>query len=299
MKRTIVLFLMAVGMSYLSAQTVVTTQEGNDGKYVLYMGDVSMTIDAAHGGKILSYKYKDKEIISQSSWRESFGSTFWTSPQKEWNWPPVPEYDKNPYTVDECSDSHLLLTSQESERMKYRIRKEFKVNAADNVIAVTYTIINESNETRQVAPWEITRVANDGGLIFFDAPIDGITPAGLLSFEAKEGAVWYRADEAPQNRKINADGKGWLAYCSNGLLMVKQFDDLTPEQPAPGEAEIQVYVNMRKTNIELESQGAYTTLEPGGQLHWTVRWSLLPFEGENTPSKALVKAVKKVKKVKG
>ena len=298
MKRTIVLFLMAVGMSYLSAQTVVTTQEGNDGKYVLYMGDVSMTIDAAHGGKILSYKYKDKEIISQSSWRESFGSTFWTSPQKEWNWPPVPEYDKNPYTVDECSDSHLLLTSQESERMKYRIRKEFKVNAADNVIAVTYTIINESNETRQVAPWEITRVANDGGLIFFDAPIDGITPAGLLSFEAKEGAVWYRADEAPKNRKINADGKGWLAYCSNGLLMVKQFDDLTPEQPAPGEAEIQVYVNMRKTYIELESQGAYTTLEPGGQLHWTVRWSLLPFEGENTPSKALVKAVKKVKKVK-
>lgn len=299
MKRTIVLFLMAVGMSYLSAQTVVTTQEGNDGKYVLCMGDVSMTIDAAHGGKILSYKYKDKEIISQSSWRESFGSTFWTSPQKEWNWPPVPEYDKNPYTVDECSDSHLLLTSQVSERMKYRIRKEFKVNAADNVIAVTYTIINESNETRQVAPWEITRVANDGGLIFFDAPIDGITPAGLLSFEAKEGAVWYRSDEAPQNRKINADGKGWLAYCSNGLLMVKQFDDLTPEQPAPGEAEIQVYVNMRKTYIELESQGAYTTLEPGGQLHWTVRWSLLPFEGENTPSKALVKAVKKVKKVKG
>ncbi len=273
MKRTIVLFLMAVGMSYLSAQTVVTTQEGNDGKYVLYMGDVSMTIDAAHGGKILSYKYKDKEIISQSSWRESFGSTFWTSPQKEWNWPPVPEYDKNPYTVDECSDSHLLLTSQVSERMKYRIRKEFTVNAADNVIAVTYTIINESNETRQVAPWEITRVANDGGLIFFDAPIDGITPAGLLSFEAKDGAVWYRADEASQNRKINADGKGWLAYCSNGLLMVKQFDDLTPEQPAPGEAEIQVYVNMRKTYIELESQGAYTTLEPGGQLHWTVRWS--------------------------
>lgn len=299
MKRTIVLFLMAVGMSYLSAQTVVTTQEGNDGKYVLYMGDVSMTIDAAHGGKILSYKYKDKEIISQSSWRESFGSTFWTSPQKEWNWPPVPEYDKNPYTVDECSDSHLLLTSQVSERMKYRIRKEFTVNAADNVIAVTYTIINESNETRQVAPWEITRVANDGGLIFFDAPIDGITPAGLLSFEAKDGAVWYRSDEAPRNRKINADGKGWLAYCSNGLLMVKQFDNLTPEQPAPGEAEIQVYVNMRKTYIELESQGAYTTLEPGGQLHWTVRWSILPFEGENTPSKALVKAVKKVKKVKG
>ncbi|MBR5654953.1 MAG: hypothetical protein IKX22_12855 [Prevotella sp.] len=301
MKKIIVFLLMTASVFTLSAQVTSTSPGESDGKHVLNMGDVSMTIDANQGGKILSYKYKDQEIISQSPRREAFGSTFWTSPQKEWNWPPVPEYDKNPYTVDECSDSHLLMTSQVSERMKYRIRKEFTVDATNNAILVTYTIINESDETRQVAPWEITRVANDGGLIFFDAPLDGITPAGLLSFEAKDGAVWYRSDEAPQNRKINADGKGWLAYCSNGLLMVKQFEDLTPTQPAPGEAEIQVYVNMRKTYIELESQGAYTTLEPGGQLHWTVRWSLIPYNGECIPSKALVKTVKKVikgKKVK-
>ena len=286
---------MAAGMSSLLAQTT-TNQEEGEGKYVLCMGDVSMTIDAAHGGKILSYKYKDQEIISQSSWRESFGSTFWTSPQKEWNWPPVPEYDKMPYSVNHYSATELALTSQMSERMKYRIRKNFVVDASDNAIVVTYTIINESDETRQVAPWEITRVANDGGLVFFDAPLSSVTPAGLLSFEAKHGAVWYRSDEAPQNRKINADGKGWLAYCSNGLLMVKQFDDLTPSQPAPGEAEIQVYVNMRKTYIELESQGTYTTLEPGGQLQWTVRWHLMPYERECIPSKALLKKVKKIKK---
>jgi len=49
---------------------------------------------------------------------------------------------------------------------------------------------------------------------------------------------------------------------------------LTPEQAAPGEAEIQVYVNQGKTYIEIESQGAYTALAPGESLSWTVRWYL-------------------------
>ena len=117
---------------------------------------------------------------------------------------------------------------------------------------------------------------NDGGMIFFDAPLDGITPAGLLSFKADHGAVWYQPDEAGQNRKVNADGKGWYAYYHPGLLLLKTFEDLKPSQPAPDEAEIQVYVNRGKSYIELESQGAYTTLKPHEALRWAVRWYLLP-----------------------
>ena len=49
---------------------------------------------------------------------------------------------------------------------------------------------------RRVAPWEITRVPNEDGLIFFDAPVAGITPAGLMAFTSAEGVSWYRADAA-------------------------------------------------------------------------------------------------------
>ena len=263
------------------------------------VGDVTMTVYPTKGGKIMSLKYKDQEVISQQTAPESFGSTFWTSPQKEWNWPPVQEFDKGAYQVEEGAGGSLVMTSEVSEKMKYRIRKEFAVDEKDNAIVVTYSIINESDETRQVAPWEITRVVNDGGLIFFDAPLDGITPAGLMSFKAEHGVVWYQPDEAGENRKINADGKGWLAYYNNGLLLLKKFDDLpSPSQgslegiPAPGEAEIQVYVNRGKTYIELESQGAYTTLKPHEQLSWTVRWYLLPVEEKEQPSSELIKAVR-------
>ena len=262
---------------------------------VVSVGNVTMTVSPKTGGKVLSLKYDGQEVISQSRFPESFGSTFWTSPQKEWNWPPVPEFDKQPYTVDE-SDGRLVLTSQVSEKLKYRIRKEFSADPADKAIVVTYSIINESGETRQVAPWEITRVPN-AGLIFFDAPVDAITPAGLMNFQPKHGVAWYQADETGENRKINADGHGWLAYCNNGLLLVKRFDDLTPSQPAPGEAEVQVYVNRGKTYIELESQGAYTELKPGAELTWTVNWYLAPYDGKAEASDALKQKVKSLLKL--
>lgn len=257
----------------------------------LKVGDVTMTIYPTKGGKIMSLKYKDQEAISQLTMPEAFGSTFWTSPQKEWNWPPVPEFDKQPYTVEE-KDGHLVMTSPVNDRLGFRVRKDFSTDEKDGAIVVTYSIINESNQERQAAPWEITRVTNDGGLIFFDAPLDGITPAGLMDFKAEYGAVWYKTDETNENRKINADGKGWLAYANKGLLLVKKFDDLKPSQPAPDEAEVQIYVNRGKAHIELESQGAYTTLKPQEKLDWTVRWYLKPYEGETIPSKQLLKMVK-------
>ena len=203
------------------------------------------------------------------------------------------EFDKNPYTVTQDGGT-LKMTSEVSERLKCRVGKTFTTDEKDGAIVVTYTITNEGSEPRKVAPWEITRVENEGGVIFFDAPVDGIWPAGLMDFKTQYGLAWYQTDERNENRKVNADGKGWLAYCSRGLLLVKRFDDLTPEQPAPDEAEVQVYVNRGKAHIELESQGAYQLLQPKESLSWTVRWYLMPYEGEAVPSEALAKQVRDI-----
>ena len=265
----------------------VGAQESRGQMVTLKNGDVTMTIDVEKGGKILSFKYQDKEVLSQSRGPESFGSTFWTSPQKEWNWPPVPEFDKAAYTLVEQSADRLVISSPVSERLGMSVGKDFSIDAADGAFVVGYSIKNEGSEPRRVAPWEISRVKNEDGIIFFEAPVDSIWPKGLMNFETAYGAAWYKTDEAPQNRKVNADGKGWLAYCANGLLLVKKFQDLQTEEPAPGEAEVQVYVNRGKSYIELESQGAYTLLQPGEKLHWTVRWYLKPVEADAVPSEML------------
>lgn len=289
---TALLVAFVMGGQTVSAQPAQGDQDAT-GLYSLQCGHVKMEINAAKGGKILSLKYDDREMLSQLRWPEAFGSTFWTSPQKEWNWPPVKEFDKNPYTVTQDGGT-LKMTSEVSERLKCRVGKTFTTDEKDGAIVVTYTITNEGSEPRKVAPWEITRVENEGGVIFFDAPVDGIWPAGLMDFKAQYGLAWYQTDERNENRKVNADGKGWLAYCSRGLLLVKRFDDLTPEQPAPDEAEVQVYVNRGKAHIELESQGAYQLLQPKESLSWTVRWYLMPYEREAVPSEALAKQVRDI-----
>lgn len=292
--KNILLSLAAItlGGMMLSAQNISNPE---DGKYTITNGDVTMTIDASRGGKIVSYKYQDQEVLSQSRFPNSFGSTFWTSPQSDWNWPPVREYDSMAYEADPESDS-LVLTGQKSERFGMHIRKSFTADEKTGAITITYTIINESGQTRQVAPWEITRVPN-GGMVFFQAK--ETVPANRmkgLPFTFEKGAAWFVMDEDRANRKINADGKGWLAFCDKGLMFVKKFQDLDPSQPAPAEAEIQIYANPGKTYVEIEEQGAYTKLEPGDELSWNVTWYLFPFETEAQPSKAaLKKALKTVR----
>ena len=294
MKKLILSLLVAafVGGNTLSAQTITKNE---DGKYSLSVGHVTLTVDAQKGGKIVSYRYDDKEILSQTKIPNSFGSTFWTSPQSEWNWPPVPEYDTKPFNAEVAGDK-LILTGEKSKRFGYRVRKELTTDKKDNAIVITYTIINESGESRKVAPWEISRVPN-GGILFFDAK--EVTPANnmeTMPFVYEKKAAWYTLDESRKNRKINADGKGWLAFCDNGLLFVKKFPDLKPTEPAPAEAEIQIYVNTGKTFVEIEEQGAYTTLNAGEELSWTVRWYLEPTDLPAEPSKALLKkALKMIK----
>ncbi len=280
---------LSLGCIAASAQTIKTLE---DSKYSISAGDLTMTVDAGKGAKILSFQYKDKEVLSQLQRPNAFGSTFWTSPQSEWNWPPVPEYDTRPYTAEQKNGA-LVLTGEESARYHYRIRKEFR--PAGNCIEVTYSIINEASVERKIAPWEISRVPSEG-VIFFDATPETITPIGLLPITFENEGSWYQVDEARANRKINADGAGWYAYAHDGLLLVKRFEDIDGTQPAPREAEIQVYVNAGKTFIELEAQGPYTSLKPGEALNWTVCWYLLPQECGETPSQGLMDLVKSVVK---
>ena len=282
---------LSFGCLQVSAQGIKALE--ND-QYSITTGDVTLTVDAAKGAKILSFQYNGKEVLSQNQRPNAFGSTFWTSPQVEWNWPPVPEYDSRPYKAEQKGGA-LVLTGQTSEKFKYHITKEFKTDPADGAIVVTYSITNDAAVERKVAPWEISRV-NNGGVIFFDAPSETITPQGLMPFSFEYGATWYECDEARANRKINADGTGWYAYANDGLLFVKCFPDLGPTCPAPKEAEIQVYVNAGKTYIELEAQGRYTSLKPGESVSWTSRWYLLPQDTDNTPSQALYDLAKTVVK---
>ena len=223
------LFVALVAAAISANASAQTVQGSVDEGFTIKAGNVTMTVSAKEGGKIMSYKYGDQEMLSQLRPANQYGSTFWTSPQKEWNWPPVTEFDRAAYTDETDAASagkSLVLTSQVARKLPFQIQKRYTPDPKGKFINVAYTIINKGDAARQVAPWEISRVvADESALIFFDAPVEGITPAGLIPFKAEADASWYSFEQAPQNRKINSDGKGWLAYAAGNLLMIKKFDD--------------------------------------------------------------------------
>ena len=133
-------------------------------------------------------------------------------------------------------------------------------------------------ETQQTRPhWskeaDYSRVPN-GGYLEFDAKAEDVTPLDLMKVSFDENGARLDIDVADQNRKINVDGKGWLKFHDNGLVLTQKFPDIAPAEAAPGEAEIQVYIDARKSFVEIEAQGPYTELQPGEKLDWTVRWYL-------------------------
>lgn len=292
MKRTLsLIFLSALLCVQASAARKTVRSIGRD-RYTVTAGKAVMTVDAREGARIQSLKYLDHELLNQDKGPNAHGSTFWTSPQADWNWPPVPEHDSEPYTVT-VEKNTLIMTSQLSQRFPYRIMKEITTDRKGKHFILTYTVINESNEEHQIAPWEITRVPA-GGVVFFDCPVKSIVGDKELSFKSKYGLTWYEFESNRRYRKANADAKGWMAYANDGLLFVKTFDDLDASQPAPGEAEAQLYVHNGKTYYEIENQGAYTSLKPGESVSITVNWYLQPIDIEAVPSRDLARKVKKI-----
>ncbi len=281
------------------------------GKAVIHYGDLHFEIEPARGARIVSAKLGTEELLaSKSVAGDNAGSTFWTSPQygdNGWGWPPPSELDSEEYvgTVDGMS---LVLVGEKvgesgADRLEdLSVTKKFSYDMAKQAVIVEYTIRNEGTDTRQVAPWEVTRVPG-GGLTFFASDEDPVAAMGeggkALTMTSKaEGAYWFDyADDQPET-KLQSNAKGWVAHVGSGnVLLIKAFPDIMAAEQAPNMAEVELYTNHPENDsnayIQIENQGAYAMIEGGAMVTYTVRWYLraLPDGVMAMPSKALLDLV--------
>lgn len=245
------------------------------GIYEIKVADVVMEIDAEKGARILSFRLKDKEMLSTAVVHaENYGSTFWLSPQT-WSWPPYPLLDREKYQV-RIKKNALHLISCDDHASGCRISKTIVANKADSSFSISYTITNISQKDKSVAPWEVTRVPA-GGLTYFPIGTPGGFSKSNLVTEDLNGICWfqYHPELVTGHQKLFRNGaEGWLSHINNGLIFIKQFPDIGIEQEAPHETEIEIYTNKDKTYIELETQGVYQSLHPGESITWKVKWYL-------------------------
>ncbi len=247
--------------------------------YTFTFGDTVFAVDAATGGRIVTFSLAGKNILTaaKGSQDNNWGSTFWPSPQSDWNWPPPAEIDPGAYAASPCG-AMVSMASRTSGALGLAVTKQFSVDAATGIVTIDYGLVNHGAQARSVAPWEITRVAA-GGLTFFPMG-DGAPSKGsqdLLDLQLVDGVAWFAYDAAAiaNDQKVFADGhEGWIAHVDGNLLLVKAFSDTPAAQAAPGEAEIEIYTDAGHSYIEIENQGAYASLAPGATSTWTVRWFL-------------------------
>lgn len=252
-----------------------------NGVYSLVVGNVEMQVNPSIGGRITSLKLDGQEFLTGKEVNDvNWGSTLWPSPQSVWSWPPPPVLDSEPYSVA-VNGNVLKMVSQKDPKLGLVVTKEFSGDSNEGSFTLKYSITNRADTAQKVAPWEVTRVRTHG-LVFFPFG-EGERRGGLLPFLVeKDGISWfqYEEDKLPVkgDRQIYSDGSGgWMAQINDRILLVKKFPDVSFEENAPKEGEIELYASPvvpGKSYVEIEHQGPYEEMQPGETSTWQITWYL-------------------------
>ncbi len=245
-----------------------------NGNYVLEFGDLWFEVSPAGARVVNVHLAGGANLLTDATVNATnFGSTFWTSPQSVWNWPPPAEVDTAAYTATVAAPS-VTFVGTASAAIGASITKKFTADLAKIAINVEYTI--NATASGSFAPWEITRFAQQG-VTFWPT---GTAPVAAGTFELPPtttgaGCTWHTAPASlpSADQKLNADGTGgWLAHAASDWVVVKKFTDIQQSQAATGEAEIQLYVATDNPYMEVEEQGAYQPVATGQSLAYNVTW---------------------------
>lgn len=233
-------------------------------------------IDPQRGARITGFFVGETNLLTGPEVdAENHGSTFWTSPQSDWQWPPPPEVDHMPYAVLEGDEDVLVCCGMPCSKLGVLITKRFSLSKSNGALRAEYEICNQTNDILKMAPWEISRVR--GGLTVFAAgqPFEEPTPLPKPLVVFEEQAQWFEYDRAAvqQDQKWFAHSdEGWLAHISDGCALIKEFEVVPVQKQAPAESMIEVFASGSRDYIEIEQQGPYVKIGPWKSFAWTVTW---------------------------
>ncbi len=262
----------------MAGEAVVPMVAGST--YSFTVGDITFAGDGP-SGYVTGLTFGGTNLLTSSALNDiAYGSSFWTSPQT-WDWPPAIDDATYTHMVDAATNSVVFVSADVPiGDNTISVEKRFWGDSERNAVVTEYTVNNTGAGALSFAPWQITRVANDG-LVFY--PQGDNMPAGqtgpyspppISTVTVADGMVWYDFTGTDAEGKSVSDGaEGWLAYVANGVLFLKSFPDNPAASQAPGEGEVEVYVAPDETYIELEPQGALSDVAAGAASDpWRVTW---------------------------
>jgi len=253
-------------------------------------GSLEVEFLPADGGRLARLRHDGVDLVLPPGRVPGFyGDTFWPSPQSRFDWPPPPVLDAEPYEVLAESASELVMRSAPDPDFGLQVGKHFTLT--EHGLAMMFTLTNIWTQTQHLAPWQVTRASREGLLVwaggepFSDADrlqkqtedpgctfLHSATPAPFEGYSTSGPHASIHVPSVTRTSKFFTDARGWLAHVHHGAIFLRIFPDLTLEQMAPRQGEVELYFNSERDYIELENQGAYEALAPGATLTYAVEW---------------------------
>lgn len=285
------------------AQQAVPVKKGNGYEISPLKGQL-MGIDPDKGGRITFLTIDGINFLTDSLVnKENWGSTFWPSPQSDWNWPPPAAWDNKPYTV-QLEGNRLKMQGSVDPKSGLAVTKIFSANVKEGLYELEYVITNQSAVVKKVAPWEVTRV-HPNGFSFFPMGKGDLRGGLMPQTKLENGICWYTYDQqkipAKGDSQLYTDGsEGWFATVNGDVILIKKFPDIAFEAAAPKEGEVELYANKdtpQKSYVEIEHQGAFTELPPGQSFSWKMQWYLRKLPRRIQPAPGNPELIDYVRKV--
>ncbi|HEY0332836.1 MAG TPA: DUF4380 domain-containing protein [Stenotrophomonas sp.] len=244
------------------------------------------------------------------------GHDVWVGPQSQWwlhqelnaerrqaaaNWPPDPFLSLAATRVVARDAHRITLEGRQSPVSGVRLRKHFSL-AADEPATVLLTA--EARNVR-AAPvswdlWFNTRVAASTRVFVpvaaaedfdlkavleqgIDAPQHRWT-GGLFELTGQ----WSDSDSVQRGKYRLQPSAGWMAGFSGRQVFVIRFEHQPKARIHREQGQVELYLEARSRApgdglLEMEVHGPYETLQPQARMQATERWTLLHYDGPDTP----------------
>ena len=249
----------------------------------LFAGPVTLSIAADIGGRLASAKWRDFEMLQTdrdpNGWH--WGSTAWTSPQSDWQWPPIATFDSEPFRIVSNDSESIELESRVDHPTGLQMRKRFRNLASDPrrpTFEIRYELTNRSDTVQTVGLWENTRVDHEGE-VDVDASLamrlnnEDFPPVATIHGGTR---TFVLDGEQPQGQKVFLDSADFdqpisLRYRRGGVTLTKSMTLSSPV--SENQSPIEIYLAPEDGFSELELQGESAELAPGESVAMTVLWT--------------------------
>lgn len=240
---------------------------------MLRSGKLSMVADPAVGGRIASVRYGATEFLAthRDSQHLQWGSTVWPAPQSDWKWPPPAALDQGVYEVVEKNRSKIVLRSPGPVYRGLQLEKALEA-AGPGRILLTYTFINNGQDTVRAGIWENTRVPWRGTASW---PSAGLPEEAVPGLSRQASDLYLELGPQQRKRKLFLQPTApSLRYIIDGIALERSWAPFDPTGAAPGQAPLEIYYDSTARFAELEIQGPYETIAPGGESSLSVYWAV-------------------------